>query len=95
SSLTDDILWQISKIQIEMGRYNEAIENLQIINTNYSADILGDDALYRMGEVYEFYIKDMEKAKEIYRELLTKYPGSMFTSDARKKFRILRGDAIN
>jgi tetratricopeptide (TPR) repeat protein len=95
SSLTDDILWQISKIQIEMGRYNEAIENLQIINSNYSADILGDDALYRMGEVYEFYIKDMEKAKEIYRELLTKYPGSMYTSDARKKFRILRGDAIN
>lgn len=30
-----------------------------------------------------------------YQELLTAYPGSLFTVEARKRFRALRGDLVN
>jgi tetratricopeptide (TPR) repeat protein len=39
--------------------------------------------------------KDKEKAMAAYQELLVKYPGSLFTVDARKRFRALRGDQVN
>jgi TolA-binding protein len=94
-SLTDDILWQESKIQIEMGKYQDAIASLQNITQNYGKDILGDDAMFKMGEVYQNYLNNIEKAKDIYYNFLTEYPGSIYTSEARKRFRQLRGDAIN
>ena len=94
-SLTDDILWQESKIQIEMGKYQDAIASLENITQNYGKDILGDDAMFKMGEVYQNYLNNIEKAKDIYYNFLTEYPGSIYTSEARKRFRQLRGDAIN
>jgi TolA-binding protein len=40
-------------------------------------------------------IKDNAKAMAAYQELLVKYPGSIYTVDARKRFRSLRGDQVN
>jgi tetratricopeptide (TPR) repeat protein len=95
SSLDEYVLWQIASIQIEMGNYKEAVEYLQKITKNFDSDVLGDDAMYRTAEVYQFFLIDIEKAKQIYRDFLTKYPGSLYTSEARKRYRMLRGDALN
>jgi outer membrane protein assembly factor BamD (BamD/ComL family) len=54
--------------------------------------VLSDDAYFLQGEIHERQLKDKEKAMEIYREFLTKYPGSVFAAEARKRFRTLRGD---
>jgi TolA-binding protein len=56
---------------------------------------LGDDALFSLASLEESYLKDNEKAKQHYQELLTKYPGSLYTVEARKRFRKLRGDNLN
>ena len=32
---------------------------------------------------------------ELYQQLLTNYPGSLFAVEARKRYRSLRGDIIN
>lgn len=39
--------------------------------------------------------RDKEKAMAAYQELLNSYPGSLFTVEARKRFRALRGDLVN
>ncbi len=39
-------------------------------------------------------ISDLEKAKKLYEDLLTKYPGSLYTVEARKRFRKMRGDTL-
>ena len=39
--------------------------------------------------------RDKEKAMAAYQELLTSYPGSLFSVEARKRFRALRGDLVN
>jgi outer membrane protein assembly factor BamD (BamD/ComL family) len=38
---------------------------------------------------------DITKAKELYEKILFDYPGSLYTTEARKRFRTLRGDMIN
>jgi tetratricopeptide (TPR) repeat protein len=95
SRLTDEILWLQSKIYLEMGEFEKAIELLEIILTDYPEDIFGDDSFFRIAEIYDYHLKDIEKSKELYQEFLKKYPGSVFAAEARKRFRTLRGDYIN
>ncbi|MCK5206680.1 MAG: tetratricopeptide repeat protein, partial [Cyclobacteriaceae bacterium] len=56
--------------------------------------ILGDDALFLIGTIYEDQLNEKEKAKEIYQSFLTRYPGSNKAAEARKRFRTLRGDFL-
>ena len=61
----------------------------------YSVDILGDDALFAMAKLYQEKFNNKEEAMKLYQELMEKYPGSIFVADARKRFRLLRGDVVN
>ncbi|MNR49105.1 Outer membrane protein assembly factor BamD [compost metagenome] len=56
--------------------------------------IWADDALFTLADLYERNIKDIEQAKALYQKLINDYPGSMYTTEARKRFRKLRGDII-
>ncbi|MEP2773602.1 MAG: tetratricopeptide repeat protein [Fulvivirga sp.] len=91
-SLTDELLWLEADIQMKKGNFEESVGLFQQIVTNYDYDIWSDDAYFMMGELNERYLKNNEKAMEIYRDFLTKYPGSVYVAEARKRFRKLRGD---
>ena len=65
---------------------------LEKIVTEFGDDILSDDANFLEGEIYERHLKNKDKAMEIYREFLNKYPGSVYAAEARKRYRVLRGD---
>lgn len=92
--LVDEILFKQANLNLEMGHFQKAISLLQNIVDNYGSDILGDDALFLIGTIYEEQLSEKEKAKEIYRSFLTKYPGSDKAAEARKRFRTLRGDYL-
>jgi TolA-binding protein len=77
-----------------MGENQKAVDNLQEIVDKFSTDILADDALYMMAEMYHNRFKDKDKAMELYQKILEKYPASIHSADARKRFRQLRGDNI-
>ena len=74
--------------QAEDSLYQKIVEK-------FGEDVLADDALFHRAELYENKLKDPAKAKELYQDLLTKYPGSLFVVEARKRFRALRGDVLN
>lgn len=93
--LADNILYKKAQIQRKRGNYNAAIELYNEILEDHGFDILGDDALFSLAELTETYLKDKEKAKQLYQDILTKYPGSLYTVEARKRFRTLRGDNLN
>ncbi|MFN6945956.1 MAG: tetratricopeptide repeat protein [Cytophagaceae bacterium] len=93
-SLTDDIFMQKAKIYRKIGKYEKAVQALEVINSKHGHDILGDDALFMMAEIYEFNMANKEKAMDLYQDLLLKHPGSIFTAEARKRIRIMRGDRI-
>ena len=94
-SITDEIYWLKSKLELESGNVTASIEYLDNILASYSYDILADDAAFKKAEITEQQLKDIEKAKELYQQFLIEYPGSVFVAEARKRFRTLRGDFIN
>jgi len=93
-SLTDDIYFQKATLYQKVGDFPSALKNLEQI-TAAEVDVLSDDALFLTAKITEENLKDKAKAQELYSTLLTKFPGSLYVVDARKRFRKLRGDAIS
>ena len=93
-ALSDEILWLKAKTYAKMGENQKAVDNLQLIVDNYAQDILADDALFMLADLYQNQLKDKAKAMALYQQLLEKYAGSIYVAEARKRFRILRGDAL-
>jgi tetratricopeptide (TPR) repeat protein len=91
-SLGDEILIKKSGAMQQQGKWSEAAVFLEELLKYYGKDILADDALFQLAEMYEVQLKDSEKAAEYYKRILFDYPGSLYVIDARKRFRILRGD---
>ena len=94
-SLADDILWLRANTNLKTNQPQKALEDLELLRKNYNFDILADDALFLEAKIYEESFHQKERAMELYREILQKFPGSIFGAEARKRFRNLRGDTIN
>ena len=92
SKLADLVLFTKAKIFTRQKKYLEAAALYKRIGDLYSEGLLADDALYYLGELNEFYLKDIQTAMACYQKLMKDYPGSLFVVDARKRFRALRGD---
>ncbi len=90
--LTDDLLYLKAGIEKRAGNFAAAATLLQQIVDKYAEGLLGAKAYYELGRLYEENIGDKEKALELYNDFLRKYPGSIYTTDVRKRFRVLRGD---
>ena len=88
----DELLWLKADILRKEGKFEDALTLLSRINNEYSYDVLGDDAYYRMGIIYEEDLHNDFRAMEIYQEFLISFPGSIYSADVRKRFRTLRGD---
>ncbi|UTA68202.1 MULTISPECIES: tetratricopeptide repeat protein [Emticicia] len=94
-SLADEILWLRANTYLKTNQPNKALDDLEFLRKNYNYDILADDALYLEAKIYQENLGQKDKAMELYREILQNFPGSIYSADARRRFRILRGDAIN
>jgi outer membrane protein assembly factor BamD (BamD/ComL family) len=91
-SLIDELLWLKAGIEKKRGNFVAALALMQIIVDEHGQDILSDDAYFGMADINDRQLNKKEEAMELYRSFLTKYPGSVFVAEARKRFRELRGD---
>jgi tetratricopeptide (TPR) repeat protein len=90
--LADEMLFRRATAMEYQGKWTEAINYLEQILRSYGDDILADDAVFKIAEIYENHLLDKEKAAEYYKKILFEYKGSLLTVEARKRFRTLRGD---
>lgn len=74
--------------------YAKAEVNYKTILTNYKESILIDDASYALAELYLNHLSQPEKAKALYEDIFLNHADSIFFVEARKKYRVLRGDII-
>ncbi len=91
-SLGDEILIRKSKAMQDQGKWTEAIAFLEELLKYNGEDILADDALFQLGDIYENHMNNKEKAAEYYKTLLFNFKGSLYSVEARKRFRTIRGD---
>jgi len=92
NSLTDDILMAKARLFIQQKNYADAVPLLKKIAEEHSFDLWADDAVFMLGDIYENQLNDKEKAKIYYQKIITDYAGSLYVNEARKRFRVLRGD---
>jgi tetratricopeptide (TPR) repeat protein len=91
-SLADDVMFRRAKIEIRRNDYDAAVKLLEKIVKDYSSGLLADDALFLLGETFQYKLNDKVKASDAYKEILFSYPGSIFVSEARKLYRELTGE---
>lgn len=88
--LADEILMRKSKAFQFQGEWTKAIDLLVEITEKHADDILADDALFQLGNIYENHLFEYDKASEYYFQLMKNYPGSLFVTEARKRYRSLK-----
>ncbi|RSK37658.1 tetratricopeptide repeat protein [Hymenobacter metallilatus] len=93
-ALQDEAWYLKAQLQRRTGDYAAALGTLERITANPKYDVLSDDALFLAASILEENLQDREKAQQLYNQVITKYPGSIYVVEARKRFRKLRGDAL-
>lgn len=94
NGLTDAVLMTKARILIKSNDFQSAADILKKLTENFKDGIWTDDALFTLGDLYEKKLNDIVQAKLYFQKLITDYPGSMFSAEARKRFRNLRGDGV-
>ncbi len=94
-AIEDEALLAQAKLHEEYNTYKKAETNYLKIIRFFNDGILADEAHYRLAQLYEFELGQPEKAKENYERIIFDFADSIYYVDAQKRFRSLRGDAIN
>lgn len=93
ASIQDVTLLRIGGIYESMGNYDLALQSYQQIIDTYKDGIYVDEALFFSAEIYNKKLQQPEKAKPFYEKMLFEHQDSIYFIEARKQFRLLRGDA--
>lgn len=92
--LEDDIIYMKARIHAKKKEYEKAAELYAILVEKFPEEIRADNSLFALAELNENQLDNKEKAMELYEKIFVDYSGSTFAVEARKRFRILRGDNI-
>ena len=93
--LADDILYTKAQAFTKLKKYDEAIEAYNKIIEDFTDEIRADNAIFNLAEIYENQLQQPEKAQALYEKLFLDFSNSTFAIEARKRYRVLRGDDIN
>lgn len=91
-SIKDVTLLRLGEIYESQGKYDLALQQYKQIIDNYKEGIYVDEALFFSAEIYNKKLADPEKAKPLYEKILFEHQDSIYFIEARKQFRLLRGD---
>ncbi|MFP9115004.1 tetratricopeptide repeat protein [Flavobacterium sp. RHBU_3] len=92
-SIQDVTLLRLGRIYEGMGQYDLALQNYAEIIDKYKEGIYVDEALFYSAEIYNKKLNQPEKAKPLYEKMIFEHEDSIYFIEARKQYRILRGDA--
>ncbi len=93
--IEDEALLKQGELLEAQKKYDAAEYNYIKIVEFYGDGILADDAHFALGELYRTVLNNQQKAMEHYESIIYNYQDSYYFPQARKNFRMLRGDSIN
>jgi TolA-binding protein len=89
-TLSDNILFRKAKIETTRNNYVLAAGYFEQIINDYSYESLADDALFELATLYNFHLNEKEKARDLYKQMLFDFPGSVYVEESRTLYRELR-----
>ncbi|MBE9575604.1 tetratricopeptide repeat protein [Flavobacterium proteolyticum] len=92
-SIEEGTLFKVGKIYEEKDDFNKALTYYQNILDNHKDGIYKDEALFFSAEIYRKHLLDNEKAKALYEKVVLEHPDSLYYTESRKQYRMLRGDS--
>ncbi|GAB5401066.1 MAG: tetratricopeptide repeat protein [Aureisphaera sp.] len=93
--IEDEALLKQGAVFELLGDFAKAEINYGKIIEFYNEDILADDAHFRLAKLYEDKLDLPQKAKDLYEQIIFNFADSIYFVEARKRYRMLRGDEIN
>jgi tetratricopeptide (TPR) repeat protein len=93
-ALEDEILIVKGDLALLDGDIESAIKFYSEVSELHFDDITGDDALFKLAEIYDYKLNDLVKAEELYERIVFEYSGSLHVIQARKRFREINEDGI-
>jgi len=75
---------------LAVDNYQEAVLVLEGVTVEGEKNIYADKAVYLLGRIHQYGIKNMSKAEEFYQKLLADYPKSIYADDARAQILFLQ-----
>jgi outer membrane protein assembly factor BamD (BamD/ComL family) len=78
-----EFLFKSAEIHTALKQYNEAIANYQTIQDKFKQFDKVEESLFLQAFVYENYLQNTVKAKDLYREFIQKYPSHELVDDAQ------------
>ncbi len=91
-ALFDDIEYAKAQMYVKKKEFDKAVPLLEDIIKTYKEDLKGDDATFLLAEINENHLNNKTKAMELYKSIITDYNSSLLVIEARKRYRLLRGD---
>lgn len=92
--IEDETLFKQAALYYSKKQFDLAEQNYLDILAIKENDILIDDALFYLAELYDYHLNQSEKAKEYYEKIVIDHASSIYLVPARKRYRKLRGDVI-
>ena len=92
--IEDEALLKQAELFEKKGDFAKAEGNYLRIIQFHKDGILGDNAHYRLAELYNTQMQEPEKAREFYEKIIFDYADSIYFVDSRKKYRELRGETV-
>lgn len=74
---------------LDQKKWNEAVEYLQSLVDVYPGSALARKSLYTMGAIYQKQLNQLQKAINIYQELIEKYPDSKEAKSAKEQIKTI------
>jgi TolA-binding protein len=93
-NIEDDALFKQAELYWTTGNYAAAESNFLSLLDHHPESLFTDDAIFKLGVLYQDHLNDPEKAKAMYERIIFEYPSSIYLVASRKAFRKLRGDDL-
>jgi len=79
-----------AEMLLAVDNYPESIAVLEGVAAQGEKNIYADKAVYLLGKINQYGIKNYSKAEEFYQKLLADYPKSIYADDARAQILLLQ-----
>ncbi len=94
ASMAHHILMRKAEIAARKGEYAMADSLYTSVYERFADSYMADLAIYRSALLNENQLNNLTMARSLFGKLFEKYPASLYTSEARRKYRQLRDNAI-